>query len=41
MLLDTVVKVADDTTTQTIVRACTADYDVGVKAAFVPDEGKA
>lgn len=41
MLLDTVVKVADDATTQTIVRACTADYDAGVKASFVPDEGKA
>ncbi|KAF2809813.1 putative glycosyl hydrolase, family 18 [Mytilinidion resinicola] len=43
MLLDMVVQTAakDDKTAQTIIRACTADYDSGVKVAFVPDDSKA
>ena len=42
MLLDMVVKSAiNDDAAQTVVRACSADYDSGLKAAFVPEEGKA
>lgn len=42
MLLDMVVQSAiDDDATRTVVRACSADYDSGVKAAFVAEEGKA
>ncbi|KAJ5056167.1 hypothetical protein J3E72DRAFT_200340 [Bipolaris maydis] len=42
MLLDMVVKSAvDDDAARTVVRACSADYDSGIKAAFVAEEGKA
>ncbi|KAI2782388.1 putative glycosyl hydrolase, family 18 [Daldinia loculata] len=42
MLLNMVVKTtAEDQTTPTAMRACTADYGSGVKAAFVADESKA
>ncbi|XP_014561985.1 glycoside hydrolase family 18 protein [Bipolaris victoriae FI3] len=42
MLLDMVVKSAiNDDAAQTVVRACSADYDSGLKAAFVAEEGKA
>jgi hypothetical protein len=41
MLLDMVIKAAFDDDTQTVVRACSADYESGVKVAFVADEGKA
>ncbi|XDG05350.1 hypothetical protein ABKA04_004965 [Annulohypoxylon sp. FPYF3050] len=42
MLFNMVVKTAaEDQTTPTGIRACTADYDSGVKAAFVADENTA
>lgn len=43
MLLDMVVQAAaqDDKTSPPIIRACTANYDSGVKVAFVPDDDKA
>jgi hypothetical protein len=42
MLLDMVVKSAiNDDAARTVVRACSADYDSGVKVAFVAEEGKA
>ncbi|KAI0882847.1 putative glycosyl hydrolase, family 18 [Annulohypoxylon maeteangense] len=42
MLLNMAVKTtAEDQATSTAIRACTADYDSGVKAAFVADENKA
>jgi hypothetical protein len=42
MLLDMVVKAAiDDNTSRTVLRACSADYESGVKVAFVAEEGKA
>ncbi|KAH6625093.1 hypothetical protein C7974DRAFT_454971 [Boeremia exigua] len=42
MLLDMVVKSAlNDNAARTVVRACSADYNSGVKAAFETEEGKA
>jgi hypothetical protein len=42
MLLDMVVKSAiNDDSVRTVVRACSADYDSGVKVAFVAEEEKA
>jgi hypothetical protein len=42
MLLDMVVKSAiNDDAARTVVRACSADYDSGLKVAFVAEEGKA
>ena len=43
MLLDMVVQstVEDNIDSDTIVRACTADYDEGMEQAFVPDANKA
>ncbi|RYP14424.1 hypothetical protein DL765_006367 [Monosporascus sp. GIB2] len=42
MLLSMVVQTeAEDKNTQTVIRACTANYDSGVKLAFVPDEERA
>ncbi|RYP66167.1 hypothetical protein DL771_007943 [Monosporascus sp. 5C6A] len=42
MLLSMVVqRESEDKNTQTVIRACTANYDSGVKLAFVPDEKRA
>jgi hypothetical protein len=42
MLLDMIVKITtEDSAAQTVMRACSADYDSNVKAAFVADEEKA